>query len=99
METELQATFNQLPKDPLPADHAIYQPIKEFTYREYAKVRLGQLKTPRLRTIDVNGRAAVFFSAEDLSAGLVGHGVDGITGYTPATATAIMTNLVLQGAP
>ena len=43
-------------------------------------------------------RVAVFFSREDLSAGLVGNDVDGILGYTPDTATAIMRNVLLYAA-
>jgi hypothetical protein len=104
METELQTILGRpMATDPLPADHRIYMqpasPIKNFAYREFARGRLGQLNSPRIRATDVNGRPAIFFSAEDLSAGLVGQSVDGITGYTPKTATAIMTNLVTQGAP
>ena len=39
---------------------------------------------------------AVIFSREDLSAGLVGEPVDGITGYSPASATELMTNILLS---
>ena len=58
----------------------------------------GKLNEPRLRGITQNGRVAVFYSREDLSAGLVGEPVDGIIGYTPATATAIMRNILLYAA-
>ena len=37
----------------------------------------------------------MFYSREDLSGGLVGEPVDGIVGYDPATATAIMRNILL----
>jgi hypothetical protein len=98
-ETELTKALGQpLARDPLPPDHAVYtqaaSPITAFTYRDFARSRLGHITTPRIRTISVNGRPAVFFSAEDLSAGLVGQSVDGITGYTPKTALAIMSNLI-----
>ena len=34
-------------------------------------------------------------SREDLSIGLVGHAVDGVAGYDPASATPIMRNVIL----
>ena len=49
----------------------------------------------RVRAIDVKGRPAVFYSREDLSGGLVGQPTDGILGYSPDTAAAIMRNIVL----
>ncbi len=48
-----------------------------------------------MRGITIGGRVAVFYSPEDLSAGIVGEQVDGISGYDPASATQIMTNLIL----
>jgi hypothetical protein len=56
----------------------------------------GQTRTPRLRAIKLNNRTAVYFSPEDISAGLVGQQVDGIYGYSPATATAIMEHILVQ---
>jgi hypothetical protein len=61
---------------------------------------------PRLRAITINGRAAVLFSPEDLSEGLVGQYVDGIYGYQPiatksqegrpvAGASEIMASLLM----
>ena len=52
------------------------------------------MKGPQLRGIEINGRLAVIFSKEDLSVGLVGQAVDGIVGYTPETATRLMTRIV-----
>ncbi len=48
-----------------------------------------------MKGITINGRLAVFYSREDLSAGLVGEQIDGIVGYDPSSAVALMTNLVL----
>ena len=103
VETELSQILGQpISRDPLPPEHAVYalpaSPITAFTYRPFARTRLGQVKTPRVRTLDLKGRAAVYFSAEDLSAGLVGQSVDGITGYDPKTSLAIMSNLILSTA-
>ena len=44
---------------------------------------------------EINGRLAVIYSREDLSAGMVGETIDGIIGYTPDTATALMTRIIL----
>jgi len=56
---------------------------------------VGKLSAPRVAAIDVGGRAGVFFSREDLSGGLVGSPVDGIVGYDPDTATAIVRNVLV----
>jgi hypothetical protein len=56
---------------------------------------IGQLHTPRIRGVDINGRLAVFISGEDLSCGLVGMPTDGIYGYAPVSATALMEKLIL----
>jgi hypothetical protein len=44
--------------------------------------------------MEINNRLAVIFSGEDLSVALVGQPVDGIVGYTPATATRLMANIL-----
>jgi hypothetical protein len=73
--------------------------ITKVDYRRFARRNLiGSLKAPHIRGIEVNGRTAIFFSREDLSAGMVGEQVDGIYGYDPASATALMRNLVLYAA-
>ena len=93
----------------LAADHAIYKagfPISEVEYRPWARKFLGNIRAPRLRAVMVNNRPGVILSAEDLSVGLVGHPVDGITGYIPAQykgadgrvrsgATELMANAIL----
>jgi hypothetical protein len=102
-EAELTAMFGpgaaaQL-KNPLPPDAAIYQvggrKLDEIGYRAYARQNIvGELKGPRLRAISLNGKLAVIYSPEDLSVGLVGEPVDGIIGYDPKTATALMRNIL-----
>jgi hypothetical protein len=59
---------------------------------------VGNLRTPRIVSMDIQGRPAVFFSAEDLTAGMVGMQTDGIYGYDPASAIALMEKLVLLAA-
>jgi hypothetical protein len=64
-------------------------------YRAFAKrVLPADTKLPRLKTVEINGRNAVFFSREDLTAGLVGEPVDGVYGYAPASATRLMSDIL-----
>lgn len=98
-ETELQATFGSALAS-LSPDSPVYNlpdsKIQSFRYRDFARRLLGNgSKTPRVQAIKIKNRPAIFYSREDLSAGLVGEPVDGVMGYDPATATAIMRNLVL----
>jgi len=99
LEAELTSLFNQKPQ-PLPLDHALYknlgQGADQITYRPYARKILGQLKGPRLRAITIDNRSAIFFSPEDLSVGLVGHPIDGVVGYTPQSAAAIVRAILLS---
>jgi hypothetical protein len=85
---------------PVPGKHPLYTnaaaPITRVAYRQTAVKKLtGNLKGPRVKGIEFAGRIAVFFSREDLSTGLVGHAVDGVIGYEPVSATAIMRNVIL----
>ena len=106
-EQELKAMFGpaaiQGLARPLPRSHPVYRlpghEINTFGYRPWARLNsVGALKDPRMRGIDVGNRTAVFFSREDLSAGLVGEPVDGIIGYASETATQIMRNILLYSA-
>jgi len=105
-ERELQAMFGSYAAAalavPLPPSHPLFHlpghDIRTFLYRPWARLNsVGALKDPRIRMVEVDNRPAVFFSREDLSAGLVGEPVDGIIGYTPETATDIMRNLIIYG--
>jgi Domain of unknown function (DUF4159) len=87
---------------PLPIGSPIYSADprrirgRDIHYRPFALAALGDLHRPRLRAISFNGRPAVYFSAEDLSVGLVGQPVDGIVGYTPELATRLMERMILS---
>ncbi len=105
-ELELDSIFGtdatrQL-KIPLPVSSPVFSgggmAIEQFGYRAYARKQAGgaDLKGPRIRNFTIAGRAAVIFSREDLSVGLVGQPVDGINGYDPATATAIVRSVLLN---
>ena len=69
-------------------------------WRAYSRKILGGLNAPRIRGIEVgsgkDSRIGVYFSAEDLSVGLVGQPIDGIIGYTPATATELVLDMILS---
>jgi hypothetical protein len=73
-----------------------YDKLDEFDYRPFARKQLGNVRQPRLRAIELNGKPRVLLSAEDLSVGLVGHSVDGVIGYDPKTATPLMANILLS---
>jgi hypothetical protein len=100
-EAELIKTFgdDKSFQQALPPDHPLFsfgdQKAVSIGYRRFARDALvGKLKAPRLRGIQVNGRLAVIFSAEDLSEGLVGQPIDGILGYDPETATSLMSSIL-----
>ena len=94
VETELAAMIPDGKEQfahPLPADHQVYAGIKSIGYRNFARSKLGLLSVPQLRGIQINHRLAVIYSKEDLSVGLVGQPVDGVIGYDPPSATALMS--------
>jgi hypothetical protein len=98
IEREFESIFGdeaKALKEPLPADHPIYKkPLNvDITYRAYAKRNVsGDLRGGRIRMMQRKGKPAVIYSPDDLSNGLVGAAVDGVLGYEPQTATALMTN-------
>lgn len=100
--TEAQLSFEALllkmyPNEklkPLALGHPIYGGIKHATFRPCARERLAKSDLPRLRVLEMKGRVVVIDSAEDLSAGLVGYNVDGIVGYSPASAMEIARNIL-----
>jgi hypothetical protein len=74
-------------------------PIGSVRYRRFARRCIqSNLRVPRIEGIESRGRYVVFFSREDLSAGLVGEQVDGIVGYDPNSATALVRNMILYSA-
>jgi hypothetical protein len=100
-EEALRAMFpaeSQQLSQPLPVDHPLYATAEgrkiPIEYRPFARTRLGQLKGPQLRAMTFNNRIGVIYSRQDLSAGLVGENVDGIAGYTPETACALMQRML-----
>lgn len=103
-EKELVAIFGEAAakalKTPVAPDHELFTnsaaPIKRVGYRRrLAQQATGELKGPRLRAIPIEKRLGIIFSREDISTGLIGHAVDGVAGYDPASATALMRNIIL----
>jgi aromatic ring-cleaving dioxygenase len=103
VRAQLQSTFfdqaNQIDQ-PLRSGHVLYSEIgsriDEVGYRNFARhVLMENLKMPRIRGMKIDRRIGVFYSAEDISAGLVGEPVDGIVGYDPESATSLMEHMIL----
>ena len=99
VEIELNTIFSGSKLQPLaengpPFDMANFK-IDKIGWRMYAQDRVGDKRHAKLRGMTIGNRIAVFFSREDLSAGIVGEPVDGIFGYDPATATRLMTAILL----
>jgi hypothetical protein len=102
-EAELARIFPDAPRDlpVLPADSPVYTagkigPVKSVSYRRFE--RAGNPHAPQLRGYAIGDRMAVLYSPEDVSTGLVGEPVDGVAGYDPASATAVVEHAVLYAA-
>jgi len=102
-DKELAAMFPGAKSSVLAIDSAVYAsgktPLAGVTYRPFARRTIGAEKGPRVEAIEIKGRPAVFISREDLSVGLVGQTVDGIVGYSPATATDLMSRQLTFASP
>ncbi|MCY2925959.1 MAG: hypothetical protein NT031_11065 [Planctomycetota bacterium] len=92
--------FPRAPAEVLPATDGFFQrpgfTIASFTYRHHGDSRAGL--GPQLQAIRLDGRAAILFSPEDLTTGLLGTHSFAIDGYSPQTAWEIMRNVVLSTA-
>lgn len=69
--------------------------ISNIDYRSYALLRMGQVDTPRLLTLNINDKPRVVISGEDLSEAMLDQPVWGVFGYDSPSAHKIMSNLVL----
>jgi hypothetical protein len=83
----------------LPTNHPLYrsldEPIDTVGYTLFARRTVGGERKPRLRGISFENRLGVIFSREDLSHGLVGSRIGGITGYEPEDATRLVAASLL----
>ncbi|MGH7177917.1 MAG: DUF4159 domain-containing protein [Tepidisphaeraceae bacterium] len=62
--------------------------------RPWSAEQLGSSSAPPIQTLRV-GKGEIIFSQVDLTSGLLGTTTLGITGYQPATAQALLKNIVL----
>lgn len=99
-EAAMHELFPNAEIDPLPVDHPIYHQaahggveIKAVKYRRSPNLAPSNL--PRLKQVTLDGKLIAILSEEDLSGGLVGYTTAGLNGYTPQSATEIVSNLVL----
>jgi hypothetical protein len=88
--------FDQTITEPPPPPPPGPDKLIEIEFRRFARNANKNLIGLELRGLRVGQRWAVIFSPHDLSVGMVGHSVDGIMGYTPATATEIARRIVVN---
>ncbi|MEZ6189817.1 MAG: DUF4159 domain-containing protein [Phycisphaerales bacterium] len=69
--------------------------MRRVTFRRYSNLTRGQIDAPRLLSINLDGRAAVIASNEDLSLGVMGCRHWGIDGYDTDAARGLLTNILL----
>ncbi len=83
----------------VPRSHPIYTrsgpPVETVGYRSATRVSLLDPDKPRLRGVEYDGRMAIIFSRDDLTAGLVGYPCWGMGGYKPESAFEIVRNVLL----
>ena len=65
-------------------------------FRPYALRSMGPVNTPRLQSIEIDGRPAVIFSGEDVTCALAGLKHWGIFGYLPDSARKLAANSILH---
>ncbi len=69
--------------------------VRRVSYSRFAQRQMGQMTTPRLQAIKIDGRVAVIFSPEDLTAALAGCEHWGVFGYSPQSARKLIANGIL----
>ena len=69
--------------------------IKEVTYRRAIRQAPGATNRPRLQAIAREGRLAVIFSRDDLTAGLAGCASWNLRGYSSESSVQLMRNALL----
>ncbi len=63
-------------------------------YRSFVRRSLGNIRTPRLRALKQGDKIVAIVSTEDISGGLVGQHVEGVLGYSPASATSLAMHVL-----
>ena len=67
-------------------------------YRRRLRETLGASAPPRLKAVFLGDRPAVYFSADDITCGLVGYPSYTVQGYSPNTCFALVRNLAVLAA-
>lgn len=95
LETEFGADAASLKSPTMIDDPIIPRGLLDMSlYRNYARQSIEEANIPRLRVMRIKRRPAIVLSHEDLTNGIVGARVDGVTGYTPDAATLIIRSIV-----
>ena len=89
----LRDTFGPNSLSPVAEDSPILEGIDNVRYRVASRKRISTREV-LLRIITIDGRPAVIFSREDLTTGLLGCPSGVVDGYEPASAYALMKNLI-----
>jgi hypothetical protein len=71
----------------------------EVEYRRFARSNSTLATGLQLKGVRVGRRYAIILSPMDISEGLVGQNVDGVVGYTPATATEMVRRIIVNSLP
>jgi hypothetical protein len=71
---------------------------RRVSYSQFAQRQMGETHTPRLQAITIDGRSAVIYSPEDLTAALSGVGHWGVFGYSTDSARKLVSNGILDAA-
>jgi hypothetical protein len=78
----------------LPSKHPIYGTDLKISFRPFNIMTVENPIAPQIRGVEDSGRVKALLSQHDITAGLLGIPTDGITGYMPESARALMTQLL-----
>jgi hypothetical protein len=98
--TLLQDVYAQVGR--LPASSDVYNlpdlRIDTVAFRRPVRARYGDDRRPRLQAVTLDNRPVIVYSRDDITAGLVGYAGHNVRGYAPASALALMRNLLIYAA-
>ncbi len=95
---KLEACFDGKGFSLLDPDHDVLTIEKMAIDGVRARRKAAAADRPLVGAITLNGRAAVFLSRKDITAGLVGYRSFGLTGYRPEDAFRICRNIAVYAA-
>ncbi|HEX8323234.1 MAG TPA: DUF4159 domain-containing protein [Tepidisphaeraceae bacterium] len=80
----------------LPPTHKLYGEKLAVSFRGFNLASIENPTQPQFRAVEKDGRVVALLSREDLSAGLLGVPTDGITGYSPESARAVLLRVMTK---